>query len=250
MPVKCPFSQRVTLTRARHLVVKRQQPPLLFHWPRPTLSPSAPRSTTSPETGESSTCSPPPGTPNARNARSSATYPIPVAARCPSVSSARSPIHKQSIAAITLPALRVAISNQSSPVARPWWHAAQTAKKSTLSAAAIAPPAQKPPQRHQRSYLDRRRTEWISLKTRLALRRSFVQHQGPLLIPRVPLYSPAMLLHLGKGPTPASPISPQERAVMNPLIPTPPRALPSDGEFVYPIHRQQGSLPVLSNRST
>ena len=53
--------------------------------------------------------------------------------------------------------------------------------------------------------------------TRLALRRSFAQHQVPRPEPRVPLYSRAMLLHLGREPNGPSPslISPQERAVMN-----------------------------------
>jgi len=249
MPGESPFSQRITLTRTRNLAVKNRQPPLLFLWPRPTLSPSSPRSTSSSDTGEWSRCSPP-GIPNARNAGSSATSPTTIPARCLSIPSARSPIQKLSIAALTLSALRVAIPNRYSPAARPPWHAALTAKKSTLRAVGIVPPAQKPPQRHQKCYLDRGRTAWISLKTRLALRRSFVQHQVPLLTPRVPLYSPAMLLHLGRGPTAPSPISPQERVVMNSLIPTPPRALPNKGEFFHPIHGQQGCLPVLSNRST
>jgi len=71
------------------------------------------------------------------------------------------------------------------------------------------------------------------VKTRLTLRRSFPQHQVPLPEPRVPLYFPVMLLHLGRGPNAPSPspISPQERAVMNPWIPTPPRALPKMENF-------------------
>jgi len=140
-----------------------------------------------------------------------------VPAHCPSALSARSLTPRQSITALTLPALRVAISDLSSPAVHPRWHAALTAKESTLRAARIAPPTRKLPHIHQRCYLDRRRTAWISLKTRLALQRSFVQHQVPLLTPRVPLYSPAILLHLGReptGPSP-SPIWPQERAVMN-----------------------------------
>ena len=143
--------------------------------------------------------------------------PTPVPARCPSVPSAHSPIPRRSIAVLTLPALRVATSDLSSPAVHPRWHAALTAKKSTLRAAGIAPPAPRPLTTHQRCYLDRRRTTWTSLKTRLALRRSFPQHQVPLPEPRVPLYSPAMLLHLGREPSAPSPspISPQERAVMN-----------------------------------
>jgi len=156
-------------------------------------------------------------TPNARNAGSSATSLPVVPAHCQSVPSAHSRTPKRSFAALTLPALRVAISNLSSPAVHPRWHAALTAKKSTLHAAGIVPPAQKPLQRHQKCDLGRCRTAWISLKTRLALRRSFVQHQVPLLTPRVPLYSPALLLHLGREPNAPSPsqISPQERAVTN-----------------------------------
>ena len=150
-----------------------------------------------------------------------ATFPAAVPAHCPSAPSVHSPIQKQSITALTLPALRVAISNLSSPAVPPWWHAALTAKKSTLRAAGIAPPAQRRPPIHPRCHLNRRRTAWISLKTRLALRRSFVQHQVPLPRPRVPLYSPEMLRHLGREPTAPSPISSQERVVMNPLTPTP-----------------------------
>jgi len=216
----------------------------------PRLMPSSPQSTSSPEIGESNKCSPPLKTPSVRSAGSSATSPTAVPARCPSVPSAHSHIQKGSIAALTLPARRVAIFNQSSLAALPQWHAALTARKSTLRAAGIVAPAKRPPKTHQKCHLNRRRTAWISLKTRLVLRRSFVQHQVPLLTPRVPLYSPAMLLHLGKGPNAPSPISPQERAVMNPLTPTPLRALPDNGEFLHSIHRQQGCLPVLSNCST
>jgi len=235
MPGEFPFSQRVTLTRTQNPTVKNRQPPGLFLWPRPTLSPSSPRSASSPGTGGWSRCSPPPRTPNAGNAGSSATSPTAAPANCPSVPSARSPTPKRSIAALTLPALRVAISDLSSPAVHPRWHAALTAKKSTRRAAGIAPPARRLPETHQRCYLDRRRTAWISLKTRLALRRSFVQHQVPLPRPRVPLYSPEMLRHLGRGATPPPPISPQERVVMNPLIPPPLRALPNNGESFHLI---------------
>jgi len=162
--------------------------------------------------------SPPLKTPSARDAGSSATSLPAVPAHYPSAPSARSPTPKRSIAALTLPALRVAISDLSSPAVHPRWHAVLTARKSTLRAAGIAPPARKPLPTHQRCYLDRRRMAWISLKTRLALRRSFRQHRVPLLTPRVPLYSHTMLLHLGREPIAPSPspISPQERAVMNP----------------------------------
>jgi len=218
MPGESPFSRRVTLTQTRNLV-SRKTPPLwwLLLWPRPTLTSSSLPSTSSPVTRESNKCFPHLKTPSVRNAGSSATSLTAVPAHFPSALSARSPTPKQSIAALTLPALRVAISDLSSPAVHPWWHAALTAKKSTLRAARIAPPARKPPQMHQRCPLDRRRTAWISLKTRLALRRSFVQHQVPLLTSGVPLYSPAMLLHLGREPTgpPPSPISPQERAGTN-----------------------------------
>jgi len=125
--------------------------------------------------------------------------------RCPSslpvVPSARSPLQRQSIAALTIPALRVATFNRSLPAAHPQWRAVLTAKKSTLRTAGIAPPSQKTPQIYQRCYLDRRRTAGISLMTRLALRWSFVQHHVPLLTPCIPLYSPTMLCHLGKEPT-------------------------------------------------
>jgi len=211
------YTRRITLTQTQSLGNRSPPPQWLLQWPRPTLTPSSTPSTSSPETEESSKCLPPPRTPSVKNAASSATSPLAVPARCPSVPSAHSPTPKQSIAALTLPALRVAISDLSSPALHPRWHAVLTAKKSTLRAARIAPPAQRPLQRHQKCDLDRRRTAWISLKTRLALRRSFAQHQVPLLTPRVPLYSPAMLLHLGSEPNGPSPslISPQERAVMN-----------------------------------
>jgi len=184
--------------------------------------------------------SPPLKTPNSRNAGNSATSLPAVPAHCQFVPSAPSFTPKQSFAALTLPALRVAIPDLFSPAVHPRWHAALTAKKWTLRTARIAPPAQRPLQKHQRYDLDRRRTAWISLKTRLALRRSFVQHQVPLFPPRVPLYSPAMLLHLDRGPNlpSPSPISPQERVVMNPSTLTPPRALPINAEFVHSIHRQ------------
>jgi len=217
MPGESPFSERVTLTRIWTLVTKNLQPLWSSMWPRPTLLPSSPPSTSSPGTGEWNRCSPPLRTPNAKSAGNLATSLPAVPAYYQPVSSARSPTPKHSIAALTLPALRVAISNLSSPAVHPQWHAALTAKKSTLRAAGIAPPAPKPPQMHQRCRLDRRRTAWILLKTRLVLRRSLVQHQVPLLTPRVPLYSPAMLLHLGKEPNAPSPSSilPKERVVMN-----------------------------------
>ena len=217
MPGESPFSQHVTSTRTRSPAIKNRQHPLSSPWPRPTLLPSSPPSTSSPGTGEWNRCSPPLSTPNVRNAGSSVTSPPSVPAHYQSVHSARSPIPRQSIADLTLPALRVAISDLSSPAVHLWWHAVLTARKSTLPAAKIAPPAQNPLRRHQRCDLDRRRTAWISLRTWLALRRSFLQHQVPLPEPRRPLYSPAMSLHLGRepsGPSP-SPISPQERAVMN-----------------------------------
>jgi len=217
MPGESPFSQRVTLTQTRNLVNRKPPPPLLSQWPHPTLAPSSPPSTYSPGIGESNRCFPPLKAPSAENAGSSATSLPAVPALGPFVPSARSPTPRRSIAALTLPALRVAISDLSSPAVHPRWHAVLTAKKSTLRAAGIAPLAQKPLQRHHRCDLDRRRTAWISLKTRLALRQSFPQHQVPLPEPRRPLYSPAMLLHLGREPNGPSPslISPQERAVMN-----------------------------------
>jgi len=235
MPGESRFSQRVTLTCTRNLVNRRGPPPWLLQWPHPTPTPSSPPSTSSPETVEPNKCFPPLKTPSVRSAGSSATSPTAFTANCLSVPSARSPIQKQSIAALTLPALWVAISNLSLPAIHPRWHAALTVKKSTLRAAGIAPSARRLPQTHQRCHLDRHRAAWISLKTRLALRRSFVQHQVPLLTPRVPLYSPVMLLQLGRGPNGASPISPQERAVMKRLTPTPLRALPDNGEFFHSI---------------
>jgi len=152
-----------------------------------------------------------------RSAGSSATSPTTFPAHCPFGPTAGAPIAKRSIAALTLLAIRVAISDLSTPAVHPWWHAVLIAKKSTLRAPGIAPPIRRPLESPHKCDLDRRRTPWISLKTRLTLRRSFVLHQVPLLTPRVPLYSPAMLLHLNKEPTaPApSPISPQERALMN-----------------------------------
>jgi len=115
-------------------------------------------------------------TPSLRNGGSSATSLTAVPAHCLSVPSARLPIQRRNIASLTLPALRVATFNRSSPAAHPRWPAVLTAKKSTLPAAGIAPPAQKPLQTHQECYLDRRRTAWSSLKTRLALQRSLVQY--------------------------------------------------------------------------
>jgi len=144
---------------------------------------------------------PPLKPPSVRNAGSSATFPTAVPAGYPCVPSARSPTPRHSIAALTLPALRVAISHLSSPAVHPWWHVPLTAKRSTLCGAGIVPPARKPLQMHQKCYLERCRTGWILWKTRLALQRSLVQHQVPLLIPRVPLYSPTMLLHLGREHT-------------------------------------------------
>jgi len=182
-------------------VSRRTPPPWWLQWPRPTLTPSSPPSTSSPGTGESNKCSPPLRTPSVRNAGSSAMSLPAVPARFPSAPSAHSPIPRRSIAALTLPALRVVISDLSSPAVYSRWHAVLTAKKSTLRAAGIAPPARRPLPTHQRCYLDRRRTAWISLKTRLALRRSFPQHQVPLPTPGVPLYSHAMLLHLGREPS-------------------------------------------------
>ena len=217
MPGEYPFSRRITLTQARNLMSKRAPPPWLSQWHHLTLTPLAPLSTSSPETGQSKKCSPPQKTRCVRNAGSSATSPIAVPTHTQFIPSARSPTPKQSMAALTLPALRVAISNLSSPAVHPRWHAALTARKSTLRAAGIAPPAPKPLPMQQKCYCDRRRTAWISLKTRLALRQFLTQHQVPLPEPRVPLYSPAMLLHLGREPiVPSpSPISPQERAVIN-----------------------------------
>jgi len=150
MPGESPFSQRASSTQTRNLAVTKQQPPWLFLWPRQMLSPSSPPSTSSPKTAECSRCSPPPRTPNARRAGNSATSLTAVPVNSPPVPSARSRTAKQSIAALTLAALRVAISDLSSPAAYPRWHAALTAKKSTLHAATIAPPTQKPPQVHQR----------------------------------------------------------------------------------------------------
>jgi len=217
MSGESPLSQRVTLTQTWSLVNRRPPPPWSLQWPRPTLMPFSPPSTSSPETGELNRCFPPPKTPSTRNAGSSATSPLAVPANCQFVPSAHSPTPKESIAALTLPVLRVAISDLSSPAVHPRWHAVLTAKRSTLRAAGIAPPARKPLQTPHKCDLDSRRTAWISLKSRLALRRSLVQHQVPLPEPRVPLYSPAMLLHLGRDPTALSPspISLQERAVIN-----------------------------------
>jgi len=217
MPGESPFSQGVTLTMTWNLVNRRRPPPWLLPWPRPTLTPSSPQSNSSPETGESNKCFPPPTTPSVRSSGSSALSSTAVPAHFPFVPTARSPIPKRSIAALILPALRVAISNLSSPAVHPRWHAARSAKKSTLRTAGIDPPIQRPFQTLHKCDIDRHRTACISLKTRLALRRSFVQHQMPLLTPPVPLYSPVMLLHLGREPTALSPlpISPQESAVMN-----------------------------------
>jgi len=250
MPGESPLSQRVSLTRTRNLEVRKQPPPWFFQWLHPTLSPSSPHSTSSLETGEWNKCSPPPKAPSIRNAGSSATFPTTALAHYPSVPSACLTIQNENITALTLPALRVVTSSRSLAAARPRWCAVLTTRQSTLHTAGIAPPTHKPSQMHQRWPLNRRRTAWISLKTRLALRRSSVQHQVPLPTPRLPLYSPTMLCHLGREPTAPSPISPQERVVMNTLTPTRLRALPNNGEFFHLIHGQLSCLPVLSNCST
>ena len=69
---------------------------------------------------------------------------------------------------------------------------------------------------------------------------------GPLtvvrLVPGAPPHTPsapglpAMLLHRGKGPTAPSPISSQEKVVMNPLTLTALRTLPNNGECFHSIH--------------
>jgi len=140
MPGESPFSQRVTLTRTRNLVKRRVLPPWLLQGPHPTLRPSSPPSTTSPQTGESNKCFPPLKTPSVRNAGSSATSPTAVPGNCLFVPSPRSRTPKQTIAPLILPALRVAISVLSSPAVHPRWHAVLTAQNSTLRAARIAPP--------------------------------------------------------------------------------------------------------------
>jgi len=139
IPGESPFSQRVTLTLTRNLVNRRGPPTWLFLWPRPTLLPSSLRSPSSLETEEWNKCSPPPRIPSARSAGSLATSPTTVPVHFPSVPSARLPTQKQSIAALTLAALRVAISNRSSPAAHPQWHAALTARKSTIARSGDCP---------------------------------------------------------------------------------------------------------------
>ena len=140
MPGESPFSRRVTLTQTLSLVDKRGPPLWLLQSLRPALSPSSPPSTSSPEPGVSSKCFPRLKAPSVRNAGGSATSPIAVTAHYPFVPSTCSPTPKQTIAALTLPALRVAISNLSSPAVYPRWHAALTAKRSILRAAGIVPP--------------------------------------------------------------------------------------------------------------
>jgi len=158
MPGESPFSPRITSTQTRNLANRKVPPPWLLQWPRPTLTPSYPPSTSSPETRELNRCFTPPKTHSVKKAGSSATSPIGVPASCLFAPSARSPTPKRSIAALTLPALRAAISNLSSPAVHPRWHAALTAKKSTLRAAGIAPPARKPLHRQRRCARHRRRT--------------------------------------------------------------------------------------------
>jgi len=169
MPEESPFTQHIFLIRTRNLTVKKRQPWWLYLCPCPTILPTSPRLTTSLETEGWNKCSPPQQTPHVRSAGSSATSPTTVPAHYPSVRSAHSLTQKQSIVALTLPALRVLTSHRSSAAACPWWRAVLTAKKRTLRAGGIAHTTQKPPQMHQRCHLDRRRTAWISLKTRLAL---------------------------------------------------------------------------------
>jgi len=158
MPGESRCCQSITLTRSRNLVNRRGPLQWLFLSPHPTLLLSSPRSTSSPVTEGFSKCSPPPGIPSAKSAGNSATSLTPVPAHSPSAPSALSPIQKQSIAALTLPALRVVTSNRSSPAAHPQWRAVLTAKKSSLRAAGIAPPTPRPPLTHPRCHLDRHRT--------------------------------------------------------------------------------------------
>jgi len=113
MPGESPFCQHTSLTQTRNLEVRKQPPPWLFQWPYPTLPPCSPRSTFSPETKEWSRCSPPPRTPSARSAGNLATFPTTAPAHYPSVPSALWPTRNQSIAALTLTALRVVTSNRS-----------------------------------------------------------------------------------------------------------------------------------------
>jgi len=63
----------------------------------------------------------------------------------------------RSIAALTLPALRVATSTRSLAAVHAWWHAVLTTTRSTLHAAGIAPQDQSPLKNYPRHPLDRRR---------------------------------------------------------------------------------------------
>jgi len=158
MPWESPFSQRVTLTRTQILGHRKAPALWLLHWPGLTLTSSSPPSTSSPETGESHRCFPPLKTLTVRNAGNLATSPTAVPVSYLFALCARSPRLKLSIAALTLPALRVPISNLSSPAVHPRWHAALTAKRSTLRAAGIVRPARKALQIHQKCDLNRHRT--------------------------------------------------------------------------------------------
>jgi len=123
--------------------------------------------------------------------------------------SAPSPTPSRSITVLTLPALKVAISTQSSAAAHPQWHAVLTAKKSTLRAAWIAPPGQRPLKINPRHPLERHRMLWTLPMTRRARR------NPRILLPTLhskpqPLYSPAMLCLLGRDPGASSLSSSQE----------------------------------------
>ena len=233
MPGESPFSPPSISIQTLSPLVKRLLLWLLSHWFCPTLTQFSPRSTSSSTIAEWNRYSPPPRPHSAPGAGNSSTPSI-ISPTCSlPVPSARSPTPKPSITALTLPFLRVVTSNLSSAAACPPWHAFLTVKKSTLCALGIALPAQKPLSVGRECLLDRGRTAKISLKTRLALQRSLVQYPTLLYRPRNLLYSHVMLCLLGSDPNVSSRTLSQEKVMMDPSIPTPPKALRNNGEFLH-----------------
>jgi len=231
MPGEFPFSRLATSTPTLNPQVRKPPPQSWSQWPSPRLMPTSPQSISSPATAEWNKCSPPPRPSSAPSAGSLDTLSIAVPTCYPFVPSALSPTPMPSIAALTLLDLRVTTLNLSSTAARLQWRAVPTARKSTLCAAGIAPPAQTILQGDPRCLLDRCRTAWISLRTRLTLRRSIIQHPAPLSRHGKPQYCPAICRLLGRDLNVSSPTSSQERTVMNPSILTPPWARPHNGEL-------------------
>jgi len=209
MPGWSLYSRPTTLTPTPNPVLKNTLLQLWCRSPLPMCSISCPQLTSFHTTVRLKRCTPPVNLLNAPNAGDSATSQHDARAPLQSAHSAPSPTPSRSIAALILPALRVATSTRSLAVAHPWWRAVLTARKSTLHAVGIAPPDQGPLKIDPRHPLNRSSMLWTLLMTRRAW-----QHPQVLLptlhsTPR-PLYSPTMLRLLGRDPNASSPTSSQE----------------------------------------